>query len=122
MDLKIRDDDLKKIENEMVEEFCNRKTASMVRKSPEEIIHMWLDWQYARFKVREDSDMGIYSLFDFETHQTLAIVDQSVPGAYQWIYKLCDDLNNRKEDDFDCQDFVNFIDATNRVKERDSYQ
>ena len=94
MELPIRSDSIKQAEREMVKDFCERYSSSMIRKSPEEVINMFLDWQYERFKVKEDADSQIFILHDFKTFQPVMIVDKRMPGAYQCIHKFCEELND----------------------------
>lgn len=97
MDLKIRDVELKEAEAEMVEQFCERYTSSMIRKSPEEIIHMWLDYQYARFKFKEGEQY--ITIYDFEKHMPIASISQDFPSATRLAYEMCDCLNNMYDPD-----------------------
>lgn len=119
MELKIRSDGIKKAEEEMVQEFCDRNTAAMIRKSPREIINMWLDYQYARFKVRNDADNNIYILYDFQKHEPVMLISRHIPGAYHCVYDMCDKLNDMDEKDFveheNRVDFKDFLDLLNGI-------
>lgn len=119
MDLKIRDNDIKKAEEEMVQEFCDRNTAAMIRKSPEEIIKMWLDYQYARFKVRDDANNNIYILYDFQKYEPVMIISRHIPGAYHCVHDMCDKLNDMDEEEFieheNRVDFKDFFDLLNGI-------
>ena len=110
MDLKIRGD-LKEIEEDMIKDFCDRKASMLIQKSPEEIINMWLDWQYARFKVKEDVENNIYILYDFEKLEPVMIINRSLPGSYQCIHGFCDTLNDKKSEELmDHEKEINFKD------------
>ena len=43
MELEVRTEKMKETEEEMVKEFCERYASQLVRKSPKEIINMFLD-------------------------------------------------------------------------------
>ena len=121
MELPIRTEDIKKTEQKMVEDFCDRHASSMIRKSPDEIINMFLDWQYQRFKVREDKDEEIFILYDFKTFQPVMIIDRHMPGAYQCIYNYCDELNTKTEEELEGYgqkvDFANFLNSFSKGEE-----
>lgn len=87
-----RDEKLKQAESEMIKEFCDRKASTLVRKSPEEIIEMFLDWQYRRFKVMP-SDIGYFIVDFMDPGEPVAYVSNKDPNAYQDIYVLCDRMN-----------------------------
>ena len=121
MELPIRTDNIRQVERKMVKDFCDRHASSMIRKSPEEIINMFLDWQYQRFKVREDKDEEIFILYDFKTFQPIMILDKHMPGAYQCIHNYCDELNTKAEEELEeCEqkvDFANFLNSFSKGEE-----
>lgn len=104
MELSIRTEEIKKAELEMIEEFCDRHTSTLIRKSPEEIIAKFLDWQYQRYKVRKEED-GFF-IFDFENApiEPVAFISHNDPNAYQDAYNLCDRMN--EYEDFDIFDLL----------------
>ena len=104
MELSIRTEEIKKAELEMIEEFCDRHTSTLIRKSPEEIIAKFLDWQYQRYKVRKEED-GFF-IFDFESVpiEPVAFISHNDPNAYQDAYNLCDRMNEYQ--DFDILDLL----------------
>lgn len=113
MDLSLRDENLKESEKEMIEEFCNRHMSMLAGVSPDKIIEMWLDWQYARFKVKEDNDF--YVIFDFEKLEACVIVSKNLSYAQQEAYNIAKMLNESiyQEKDYpksdDISDFINYM-------------
>ena len=117
MQLPIRSESIKQTEREMVKDFCDRYSSSMIRKSPEEVINMFLDWQYERFKVRDDADLQIFTLYDFKTFQPVMILDKRLPGAYQCIHNFCEELNAKTEEELEDHEMkVDFMDFLNSFK------
>lgn len=110
MDLLLRDENLKKAEKEMVEEFCDRHMSMLAGASPDKIIEMWLDWQYARFKVKEEDDY--YVIFDFEKLEACVIVSKNLSHAKQEAYNIAKMLNEsiyQKKDYPESDDPIDFI-------------
>ncbi|MBR3208739.1 MAG: hypothetical protein IKF82_00565 [Bacilli bacterium] len=113
MDISLRDKETKTAEEDMIEEFCDRHLSTLAGKGPYEVISMWLDWQYSRFKVKEEDDFFI--IFDFEKFEAAVIVNKELAHAKQEAYSIADMLNESvyqsedypKSEDF--SDFLNYI-------------
>lgn len=113
MDISLRDEKTKITEEDMIEEFCDRHLSTLAGKGPYEIISMWLDWQYSRFKVKEDDDFFI--IFDFDKFEAAVIVNKELSHAEQEAYKIADMLNESvyqseeypKSEDF--SDLLNYM-------------
>ena len=118
MELEVRTEKMKETEEEMVKEFCERYASQLVRKSPKEIINMFLDWQYERFKVRTDAENNVYILYDFKEFEAIMTLNRHIPGAYECIYNFCDKLNNLDPSEFgEYRKKINFKDLLDSVND-----
>ncbi len=92
MRLNMIDDNTMEGIKKQVDSFVERNASLLVRKSPDEIIKMWLDWQFSRYMVDEQED-GFF-VNDVETKTIVAYVSKSDPLAYHHAHQIREDLNN----------------------------
>lgn len=98
MDLSFRTEEHRKIDKIRVAAFCERYADILAKASPEEIIVKWLDFQFARYQVHEDST-GFY-INDYEEKEMVAFVSKQDPRAFAHAYELCEKLNEPSEKPF----------------------
>lgn len=85
------DDETMNVINKQVDNFVERNLSELIRKSPEEIIKMWLEWQFSRYIIDEQEDA--FYVNDLETKSIVACVTKKDPLAYQHAHKIREDLN-----------------------------
>lgn len=91
MDLSFRTNEHRKIDKKRVALFCERNASTFIRKSPEEIIMAWLDFQFSRYQVNEAED-GFY-INDLEERKLMAFISKDDPHAFAHTFELCEKLN-----------------------------
>lgn len=86
------DEVAREIVDKQVDCFVERNMSRLMRKSPDEIIKMWLDWQFSRYVVDEQADA--FYVNDLKNKTIVACITKKDPQAYQHAYKIRDDLNS----------------------------
>ena len=75
------DEEAREIVDKQVDCFVERNMSRLMRKSPDEIIKMWLDWQFSRYVVDEQADA--FYVNDLKNKTIVACITKKDPQAYQ---------------------------------------
>ena len=115
MRLSIINDETMSLLYKQIDEFEDRKMSQLVRKSPSEIIKMWLDWQFSRYTVDEQEDA--FYVNDLEEKKVIACITKADPLARQHAYSIRRDLNDGKGTSNTHKNLDDLIKSLNKKKE-----
>lgn len=87
----------KKLEDEMIEQFCQYHASSLIHSDSEEIIQLFLDWEYQRYKMMSNDQ--VYAIVDIvDPINSIMFFSKNNKYTKEDILKVCDDLNHCKSE------------------------